>query len=139
MTTWMVVEDEPDLFNVVLAMYAMIGVDGVAFSNGEEAANWIDDVDSGRSTAEIPEMALLDIRLPGDISGPMIGQRLRQSPNFRDIAIVVMTAYKLSPREEQAVITQSGCDLLIYKPLPRPRDFRDQIHAILGRSPEAPV
>jgi CheY-like chemotaxis protein len=69
-------------------------------------------------------MALLDIRLPGRISGPMIGERLRQSVVLGNMAIVLMTAYRLSPREEQAVMAQSGCDMLLYKPLPNPQDFK---------------
>lgn len=133
MATWMVVEDEPDLFNVVLAMYAMLGVDGIAFSSGEEAFDWIEDVDSGRSSAELPEMALLDIRLPGRISGPMIGERLRQSPVLGGIAIAMMTAYRLSPGDEQLVKRQSGCDLLLYKPLPKPSEFHRVIHKIIER------
>jgi CheY-like chemotaxis protein len=35
------------------------------------------------------------------------------------IAIVLMTAYKLSPEQEQQMVGQAGADLLLYKPLPR--------------------
>ena len=27
----------------------------------------------------MPELALLDIRLPGNVSGPMVGERIRKS------------------------------------------------------------
>lgn len=119
MTTWMVVEDEPDLYDMVLAMYATMGVDGASFQTGEEAIEWIDEVDAGLYRGELPELALLDIRLPGKVSGTMVGARMRKSPILCDTRIVLMTAYKLSPREEQDMIKQAGSDLLLYKPLPK--------------------
>lgn len=119
MTTWMVVEDEPDLYDMVLAMYDTLGIDGVAFVTGEEAVEWIEEIESGQLNEELPELAMLDIRLPGDISGPMVGERLRKSTSLADIVIVLMTAYKLSPKEERSIIRQSNADLLLYKPLPR--------------------
>ena len=133
MPTWMVVEDEPDLFNVVLAMYALLEVDGIAFSSGEETLYWIDDVDNGLTSAQLPEMALLDIRLPGQVSGPMIAERIRNSPVLGNIANVMMTAYKLSPREEQIIRAQSGCDMLLYKPLPKPSEFKKMMNTLIAQ------
>ncbi|MBZ0301183.1 MAG: response regulator, partial [Anaerolineae bacterium] len=89
MSTWMVVEDEPDIYEVLLAMFEMWGIDGVAFVDGEEAIAWIDDVDGGRFRGELPELALLDIRLPGAVSGAAVGERLRKSTVLGDIAIVL--------------------------------------------------
>jgi CheY-like chemotaxis protein len=123
MSTWMVVEDEPDLYDTLLALFEIWSIDGVAFTNGTEAIKWIDDVDEGNAKTNIPELAILDIRLPG-VSGPEIGQRLRQSPALGKIAIVLITAYHLTPREEAAVIKQAVADNLMYKPLPAPAEFR---------------
>lgn len=119
MSTWMVVEDEPDIYEVLMAMFGIWGIDGVAFVDGEEAIAWIEDVDNGRFQGELPELALLDIRLPGEIQGPMVGERLRKSPHLNQIAIVFATAYKLTPDEEKAIMAQAGADKLIYKPLPK--------------------
>src|SRR5690606_39918312 len=95
----MVVEDEPDIYEVLLAMFEMWGIEGVAFVDGEEAVAWIDEVDRGEFEGELPELALLDIRLPGSISGPMVGERLRKSPILQHSAIVLSTAYRLSDRK----------------------------------------
>lgn len=115
----MVVEDEPDIYEVLLAMFGIWGIDGVAFVDGEEAIAWIDDVDDGRFQGELPELALLDIRLPGEINGVQVGERLRQSSILGDVAIVLTTAYKLTPEEEKGVMRQAGADKLVYKPLPK--------------------
>ena len=76
--TWMVVEDEPDIYDVLLAMFEIWGIDGVAFVDGAEAVAWIESVDQGRVRGELPELAILDIRLP-EISGPEVSARLRRS------------------------------------------------------------
>lgn len=118
MTTWMVVEDEPDLYEMVLAMYDTLGVEGVAFTNGEEALEWIEAVDNGQYAQEIPELALLDIRLPGKVVGTTVSARMRQSHMMRHTAIVLMTAYKLSAEEENETMQFANADYLLYKPLP---------------------
>ena len=79
LSTWMVVEDEPDIYELLLAMFEIWGIEGVAFVDGEEAITWIEESDKG-APSEIPELAVLDIRLPGNVSGPMVGARIRQSP-----------------------------------------------------------
>lgn len=115
----MVVEDEPDIYEVLLAMFGIWGIEGVAFVDGEEAISWIDDVDNQRFQGELPELALLDIRLPGEVNGPAVGERLRKSDTLKDVAIVLTTAYKLTPDEEASVMKQAEADKLVYKPLPK--------------------
>lgn len=122
--TWMVVEDEPDLYDTLLTLFEIWSIDGVAFTNGTDAIRWIDDVDNKRVTeVGLPELAILDIRLPG-ASGPDIGRRLRESPLLKDVAIVLITAHRFSPSEERDNIQTAGADALMYKPLPAPADFR---------------
>lgn len=123
MTSWMLVEDEPDLYEMLLAMTQTMGVNGIAFSTGEEAVDWIEDVDAGMYQGELPVLALLDIRLPGDTSGPMVGARLRKSMPLGKVRIILITAYRLSPSEETAFIKEAGADLLLYKPLPGFREL----------------
>jgi CheY-like chemotaxis protein len=129
----MVVEDEPDIYEVLLAMFEMWGIEGVAFVDGEEAVAWIEDVDQGRFQGELPELALLDIRLPGRISGPDVGARLRKSPTLKNIAIVFITAYKLSPDEEKTVMEKAGADKLMYKPLPRFAELQKTLEEIIAQ------
>lgn len=131
MATWMLLEDEPDLYDMILYMYDLIGVRGVAFSVGEEADEWIKEVETGRFKGELPELALIDIRLPDSVSGVTVASRVRQCRRLKDVAIVLMTAYKLSPQEEADVMRQSGADMLLYKPLPRMHELRYMLHSLL--------
>jgi CheY-like chemotaxis protein len=133
LSTWMVVEDEPDIYEVLLAMFEMWGIEGVAFVDGEEAVAWIDEVDKGHFTGELPELALLDIRLPGQISGPMVGERLRKSDTLGQMAIVLSTAYKLSIDEENAVVKQASADKLIYKPLPKFNELKQLLESLIAQ------
>lgn len=129
----MVVEDEPDIYEVLLAMFEMWGIEGVAFVDGEEAVAWIEDVDGGRFQGELPELALLDIRLPGSTSGPMVGERLRKSKVLQNIAIVLSTAYRLSPEEEQKAVTHADADKVMYKPLPRFNELQKVLEEVIAQ------
>lgn len=133
MSTWMVVEDEPDIYEVLLAMFEMWGIEGVAFVDGEEAAAWIEDVNEGRFQGELPELALLDIRLPGNISGTIVAEKLRQSAKLQNIAIVLNTAYKLTPEEEKQILDQSKADKLMYKPLPRFNELQKVLEDVIAQ------
>lgn len=141
MPTWMVVEDEPDIYDLLLAMFEIWGIEGVAFVDGSDAESWIGDVDQGRVRGDLPELAILDIRLP-EVSGPELGARLRRSPVLGDIAIVLITAYRLTPDDEEEAIRLAGADLLMYKPLPAMAELRQTMDGVIEKhrkkAPEVP-
>lgn len=131
MRAWLVVEDEPSIYDVLHTMFQMWGVEGIAYNDGEEAIAFINDVDSGKFRGDLPELAVLDIRLPGKYDGVDVGARLRRSPKLRHIAIVLITAYVLAESEQQECIARGGADDLIRKPLPRPAEFRRRLEAVI--------
>lgn len=132
MSTWMVVEDEPDIYEVLLAMFEMWGIEGVAFVDGEEAIAWVDDVDNGSFRGELPELALLDIRLPGSVQGDHVAERLRKSPVLGDIAIVFSTAYKLTPEKELEVMQRTQADKFMYKPMPKFVELQQTLEDVIA-------
>ncbi|MEZ4671645.1 MAG: response regulator [Anaerolineae bacterium] len=132
MSTWMVVEDEPDIYEVLLAMFEMWGIEGVAFVDGEEAVAWVEDVDSGKFKGELPELALLDIRLPGNITGADVAVKLRASPILGNSAIVFATAYRLSADEYDEIMKKTDADKLMYKPLPRFNELQKILEEVLA-------
>src|SRR5260221_2632 len=112
----MVVEDEADINAVIVAMFEAWGIVGISFADGLDAANWVDAVNQGLVTIELPELAVIDIRMP-EVSGPELGAIIRHSERLKNIGIVLTTAYRLKPEQEQQVIEQAQADALIYKPL----------------------
>ncbi|NJL95547.1 MAG: response regulator [Anaerolineae bacterium] len=131
MPTWMVVEDEPDIYEVLLAMFEIWGIEGVAFVDGAQAVAWLDDVDQGRVRGDLPELAILDIRLP-EINGPEVGQRIRQSRVLGHMAIVLITAYRLTPDEEKSFVAQAQANRLMYKPLPGMPELRAILDEVIN-------
>lgn len=134
MTNWIIVEDEPDVFEVLMLMVEIFDVEGLAFIDGEEAVDWIDDVDNGYFHGEVPAIAILDLRLPGNIQGQDVGNRLRHSPILRDIIIIIITAYKFGPEEESHILQYTQANRIIYKPIPRAQDFNKIIDELFNNN-----
>lgn len=128
----MVVEDEPDIYDVLLAMFELWGIEGAAFVDGAEATSWIEAVDRGEVMGELPELAILDIRLP-EISGPEVGARLRKSQKLGHIGVVLITAYRMSPDDEDQVKKLAQADMLMYKPLPAMPELRKTLDDIIAK------
>lgn len=133
LSTWMIVEDEPDIYALLLAMFDVWGIEGIAFVDGEEAFRWMDDVERGMPLKEPPELALLDVRLPGEIDGTQVGGRLRSRAIFGDPVIVLITAYRLSNEDERAIRAEAGADLLFYKPLPDLGALRTALESTIAK------
>lgn len=132
MATWMVVDDEPDIYDVLVAMFSIWGIEGIAFVDGTEAVQWIEGVDNGTYTGELPEMAIIDIRLPG-IDGHYVAARIRRSPKLGNMAIVLITTYRISPAIEKQIMAIAQADAFIEKPLPGMAELRARLDAIIAR------
>jgi hypothetical protein len=61
-----------------------------------------------------------------------VGERLRNSDTLGEVAMVLTTAYKLTPDEEKAVIKKSGADRLVYKPLPKFGQLQALLESTIG-------
>jgi CheY-like chemotaxis protein len=114
----MLVEDERDMYTVLTAILEMWGLETRVYTDLEDAIAWINSVDAGDFKGELPELALLDIRLWKREVGSLVGERLRQSPILGNIPIVLMTAYIYSPEVEAMHIEKAGADGFVQKPLP---------------------
>jgi two-component system cell cycle response regulator DivK len=134
--TWLAVEDEQDLNTLLLGLFEIWGINGIYFEDGGQVLHWLDDVDRGRYKGELPQLAILDIRLP-HASGIDIAMRLRTSDRLSEIPIVLITAYALSPSEEYEIIQRTRADKLIYKPLPEMEILRAMLGNIIGTHSEA--
>jgi len=118
---------------MILATFEVLGATGLSFADGESALAWINEVEKGTYTGELPELALLDVRMPTQINGPEVAARLRRCPPLKDIIIVLITAYRLNPNEQQALMAYAGADFMLYKPLPTIEELEYIFHGLLLR------
>ena len=108
MKPWLLVEDEPDISEMLLAVFDIWQIDCIAHQNGEETLAWLEHVNRGE-VANLPELALIDIRLVGEIDGITVAQRIRSCPDLKHIIIVLNTAYSLTEQEEAALFADKWC------------------------------
>jgi CheY-like chemotaxis protein len=131
MMRWLIVEDEPDIYEVLNHMYDLIGAASIAFTTGEDIDAWLQAVDAGEITDDLPVFALIDLRLPGAMDGVQVGERIRRCAKLSDIPIVLMTAYRLSPTTEAEYIKRTKAYRLIYKPLPSVKELQDMFLSLV--------
>lgn len=101
----LIVEDEPDILEVVRIALDRSPYDIELATTGEEALNKI--------AASRPDLMLLDIMLPG-VSGLEVCQQLKNDPKTEGIHIIILTA-KAQRRDVRAGYA-AGCDDYIVKP-----------------------
>lgn len=117
MKPWLVVEDETDIRTIVTVLFNAWGYTPMEFRDGNETFAWLDEVEAGTYSGALPELALMDIRMPGHF-GTDIARRMRSIESLRHIPIVLMTAFPTSDPHVQEVIEEEVVDYVINKPLP---------------------
>jgi CheY-like chemotaxis protein len=125
---WLLVEDDDDIRNIVSMMFTVWGQSPLVFPDGFKAWAWLDSVEQGTFTGTLPELALMDIRMPGH-RGDEIAGRIRKTAAIKDIPIILMTAFSLTEAEITAMKADFGIDHILNKPLPDLMDF----HGVLMR------
>ncbi len=123
--TWLIAEDDADIRMLVTTMIQVWGHSTLTFETGQRVWDWLDKI-GGDEQAALPELVLMDIRMPGK-RGNEIAQRMRSFPQFEHTPIILMTAYSLSDRERTDMMNADGVDYILNKPLP---DF-DQLYTTL--------
>jgi len=127
--TWLLVEDDPDIRNVVAVMMQLWGEKSLALSDGNAAWTWLDNVAAGTYKGELPELALMDIRMPGH-TGDQIAARIRETGPIKNIPIILMTAFTLTEAEVQSMMARAGVDHMIKKPLPDMDVFKSTLYQV---------
>lgn len=132
MRSWLLVEDEPDLYDILMHLYDVFTMEVIAYTTGEDVLSWMDTISLTDATqySKLPVFGLIDIRLPGEIDGIELARRLRLHPLLKNMPIVLMTAYRLSSKQEKDAITYSGANRLIYKPLPSFKKMQQMLNEL---------
>lgn|SRR5574341_1783144 len=128
--TWIILDDDTDVRNVMKGMCTVWDIDTIELRNGHEAMALLDQISRAEGPQTAPEVALLDLRLPGPTGGE-IAHRMRQMPYFEATVIVLVTAFTLQNDEQKALMRFTQADLFLHKPLPRLMEFNRQIQHLI--------
>lgn len=117
----LIVEDEPDILEMVRYNLAQAGFDVAVAEDGEEALDCVREA--------IPDLVILDLMLPG-MDGLDVCKHLKQDPKTRHVPILMLTARK--EEVDRIVGLELGADDYVVKPF-SPRELVLRIRAILRR------
>lgn len=134
---WLIAEDEADIRNLVGIMCQVWGHTPLTFETGQKVWDWLDEVEAGKVTSNLPDFALMDIRMPGR-RGNEIAARMRDVEKIKHIPIVLMTAFVLSEDEIDRLRQDYGVDHVINKPLPDFDRLGVILHDIIKKKQSAP-
>ena len=120
----LVVDDEPDLVELVSYNLRKEGFDVTSASDGEEALNKI--------RKENFNLIVLDLMLPG-IQGMELCRILRNDPKTKDLPVIMVTAK--GEEIDKVLGLETGADDYMAKPF-SPRELVARVKAVLRRSGE---
>ncbi len=115
----LVVDDEPDNFDVIESLLTDRGYNLHYAASGQEA---IESLELTR-----PDVILMDVMMPG-MSGVVACQQIRAIPQWKTTPIIIVTA--LTVREDLGQLMMTGADDFISKPV-NGVELRARIHSML--------
>lgn len=115
----LVVDDEPDNFDVIETLLPEQGYELHYASSGQAAINVLDTVQ--------PDLILLDVMMPG-VTGIEVCQQIKAHAKWQAVPIIMVTA--LNTREDLARCLQAGADDFIGKPV-NAVELRARVHSML--------
>jgi len=123
----LVVDDEPDLRELVRVNLAQAGFAVETAASGREALARLHDAP--------PDLVVLDLMLP-DFSGTEICRQLRADPELAQVAVIMLTAK--SDELDRVVGFELGADDYVTKPF-SPRELTLRVRAVLRRQRAEPA
>ena len=118
----LVVDDDPDLRDVVVYMLERVGFEVHLESDGEAGLKLAIDLR--------PDVVLLDWMMPR-MSGVEVARSIRADLDLNSIAIILLTA-KAQEADVQLGF-DAGADDYIVKPF-KPRELINRVHGVLART-----
>lgn len=128
--TWLLVEDDTSIRWMLAGMTQLWERHPLVFEDGYKAMQWLAQVEAEGVDYPLPELALLNIQLPGP-QGYELAARMRGIPELAETTIVLLTAYPISPLERERIETIARPDCIIEKPLPNLKDLREMLEEII--------
>jgi len=122
----LIVEDEPDIRELVVHHLKREGYQVSVAASGEEALRQVQ--------ASPPDLVLLDLMMPA-MNGLEVCRRLRQDPATASLPIVMLTAK--GDEVDRVLGLELGADDYVVKPF-SPKELLARVRAVLRRSLPAP-
>jgi CheY-like chemotaxis protein len=104
----LVVEDEPDIRDIVTRHLSRADWKVECVTNGREAIEYFEQ----RTEDQLPNAVLLDLMMP-EVDGFEVAERMREHPSWREIPIIVLTAMELSEADKSRL--QVSVDRVLQK------------------------
>ena len=117
-----VVDDEPDIVELLKLHLTKAGYDTEAFYDGESFFNFLEK--------KTPDLVLLDLMLP-DMDGMDICKDLRKDEKFINLPVIILTAK--TQELDKILGLELGADDYVTKPF-SPREIIARVKAVLRRS-----
>jgi len=130
---WILLDDDRALLEIVMTLADIWGKQPLGLHGGNEAMAWIKDFRDGRYTGPTPELALLDIRMPGGPQGDEVAREMRITPGLRGMAIVLMTANFYDGTQESHLLAETGADAFVRKPFPVLDDLKKTLDRAINK------
>ncbi|MEQ9671664.1 hybrid sensor histidine kinase/response regulator [Coleofasciculus sp. G2-EDA-02] len=105
-TSILIVDDDPNAFDVIEAHLYREGYDLFYASSGEEALNLLDSVE--------PDVILLDVMMP-KLNGIEVCRTIKSDSHWKHVPVIIVTA--LNSKEDLARSLNAGADDFITKPV----------------------
>lgn len=102
----LVVDDDPELLQLVRVLLSRIGVEAVCVENANDAAQFL-------LNEALPDLLILDMMLP-DISGVEFLRQMRSKSNFDAMPVLILSAL-IDPERIRAAL-DAGADRYLTKP-----------------------
>lgn len=102
----LVVDDDPELLQLVRVLLSRIGVEAVCVENANDAAQFL-------LNEALPDLLILDMMLP-DISGVEFLRQMRSKSTFDTMPVLILSA--LIDPERIRVALDAGADRYLTKP-----------------------
>jgi DNA-binding response OmpR family regulator len=101
----LIVEDNPDIRNILSMRITINGYQVITAENGQEALD--------KAKSEKPDLLILDLMLP-KINGFEVCRMLKFDDNYKQIPIIILSA--LDQQQDREKATKSGADAYFIKP-----------------------
>ena len=115
----LIIEDHPDMLDVLSRQLEMLGFAVITANNG------VDGVE--KAIGEKPDLILMDIMMPG-MDGREATRRIRSNPMSKDIPILATTVLFRESELNQCI--EAGCNDYLVKPF-TPKELASRIEKLL--------